>query len=200
MSALYGSAPLVRRRIFAGSLAKIPPNVGLWLACVSGGDAGAHTHLLKAYRKDLVMLDRRAVIGSGLSLAVGGIVASNAAMAAPKRSGAMMTLDECVDSCVASHRMCLETARYCTEQGSSAHIDASHIALLLDCAELCQTTANSMLRRSPQHALLCDACARVCEACARDCAKIAGDARMQTCAQTCRDCAASCKEMASMGM
>jgi hypothetical protein len=146
------------------------------------------------------MLDRRAVIGSGLSLAVGGIVASNAAMAAPKRSGAMMTLDECVDSCVASHRMCLETARYCTEQGSSAHVEASHIALLLDCAELCQTTANSMLRRSPQHALLCDACARMCEACARDCAKIAGDARMQTCAQTCRDCAASCKEMASMGM
>ena len=44
------------------------------------------------------MLDRRAVIGSGLSLAVGGIVASNAAMAAPNRSGAMMTLDECVDS------------------------------------------------------------------------------------------------------
>lgn len=147
------------------------------------------------------MLDRRAVIGSGLSLAVGGIVASsNAATAAPKRGGAMMTLDECVDSCVASHRICLETARYCTEQGTPAHIEATHIALLLDCAELCQTTANSMLRRSPQHALLCDACARMCEACARDCAKIAGDARMQACAQTCRDCAASCKEMASMGM
>lgn len=146
------------------------------------------------------MLDRRAVIGTGLSLAVGGIVAPNAAMAAPKRSGAMMTLDECVDSCIASHRICLETARYCTEQGTAAHIEATHIALLLDCAELCQTTANSMLRRSPQHALLCDACSRMCEACAHDCAKIAGDARMQACAQTCRDCAASCKEMASMGM
>ena len=146
------------------------------------------------------MLDRRAVIGTGLSLAVGGIVASNAAMAAPKGGRAMMTLDECVDSCIASHRMCLETARYCTELGSPAHVEATHIALLLDCAELCQATANSMLRRSPQHDLLCDACAQMCEACARDCAKIAGDARMQACAHTCRDCAASCKEMASMGM
>lgn len=149
------------------------------------------------------MLDRRAVIGSGLTFAAltGAVVAAGPAIAAPRKRGdGMMTLDECVDSCIASHRMCLETARYCTEQGAPAHIEATHIALLLDCAELCQTTANSMLRRSPQHALLCDACARMCEACARDCAKISGDARMQACAQTCRDCAASCKEMASMGM
>lgn len=146
------------------------------------------------------MLDRRSVIGSGLTLAaLGGVAAApNTATASTKQSGAM-TLDECVDSCLASHRMCLETARYCTEQGGT-HIAAAHIALLLDCAELCQTTANSMLRRSPQHALLCDACARMCDACARDCAKFAGDARMQACAQTCRDCAASCRDMAAMGM
>lgn len=149
------------------------------------------------------MLDRRAVIGSGLTLAAfsGVAAAANpAASSSSKRKGAMMTLDECIDSCVASHRMCLETARYCTEQGSAAHIEATHIALLLDCAELCQTTANSMLRRSPQHALLCDACARMCDACAHDCAKIAGDARMQACAQTCRNCAASCEDMAAMRM
>ena len=149
------------------------------------------------------MLDRRTVIGSGLTAAAfTGIAAeANAAAASStKQKGAMMTLGECIDSCVASHRMCLETARYCTEQGSAAHIEASHIALLLDCAELCQTTANSMLRQSPQHILLCEACAKMCDACARDCMKISNDVRMQDCARTCRDCAASCKNMASMRM
>ena len=149
------------------------------------------------------MLDRRTAIGSGLTLAAFARVtaaANPATASSAKQRGAKMTLGECVDSCLASHRMCLETARYCIEQGSAAHIEATHIALLLDCAELCQTTANSMLRKSPQHALLCDACAKMCDACARDCMKISSDVRMQACAHNCQDCAASCRDMASMRM
>lgn len=142
------------------------------------------------------MLDRRSVLGSGLTLAA--VVATAPGGASAAVPGSMtMTLDSCVDSCLASHRACLETARYCTEQGA-AHVAAAHIALLLDCAELCQTTANSLLRKSPQHALLCDVCARMCEACAKDCAGFTGDVRMQACARTCRECAASCRDMASM--
>src|SRR3546814_20912787 len=121
------------------------------------------------------MLDRRAVIGSGLTFAAltGAVAAAGPAIAAPRKRGdGMMTLDECVDSCIASHRMCLETALYCTAQGAPAHIEATHIALLLDCAELCQTTANSMLRRPPQTALLCDPRGWKFTACARPWAKV----------------------------
>ena len=58
-----------------------------------------------------------------------------------------MTPRDCVLACVRSHAMCLEAARYCTEQ-TNGHIAPSHVALLQDCAEMCQLTANSLLRRS----------------------------------------------------
>ncbi|WP_245291122.1 four-helix bundle copper-binding protein [Methylobacterium aquaticum] len=115
----------------------------------------------------------------------------------PGMSGKAMTLQECVESCLKSHAMCLDTGRYCMEQQGS-HVSAAHLALLLDCAEMCQTTANSLLRHSPQHAAVCEVCARLCEACATDCDKFTSDAQMQRCAQTCRNCASSCRDMAKI--
>lgn len=108
-----------------------------------------------------------------------------------------MTREGCIDICLKTHRMCLETVRYCTEQGGR-HVVATHLSLLLDCAEMCQTTANFLLRSSPQHGVICDACARVCESCARDCSTFSGDARMERCAETCRECARDCRGMAAM--
>ena len=145
------------------------------------------------------MLARRSILGSGLTLIAlaGGAKAFAAQTGMAKMAAGSMTLDDCVRSCVASHQMCLETARYCTQRGGN-HVAERHLALLLDCAEMCQTTANSLLRRSPQHAVICEACARICEACASDCAAFAQDRQMQRCATTCRDCAASCRDMAKM--
>ena len=40
------------------------------------------------------------------------------------------------------------------------------IAMLTACAELCQATANSMLRGSALHPVLCRACAEACDLCA----------------------------------
>ena len=62
----------------------------------------------------------------------------------PGMSHGTMSLRDCVLVCVQSHAMCLETARYCTEQ-TSGHIAPGHIALLQDCAEMCQLAANSLL-------------------------------------------------------
>jgi hypothetical protein len=105
-----------------------------------------------------------------------------------------MTLQECIESCVRSHNICIITARYCTEKGD-AHVATAHLALLLDCAEVCQTTANSLLRRSPQHAAICSACAQICDACAEDCEAMVADEQMRGCAKTCRDCAQDCRYM-----
>ena len=143
------------------------------------------------------MHDRRWVLRS--CLAIAAAVSSRDAWAQqsgspPGMAAGTMTLQECVQSCLKSHSMCLETAWYVTQRGPA--IPAAHMALLLDCAEMCQTTANSLLRRSPQHAVVCDACARLCDACAQDCERVAADEQMRQCAATCRECAKSCRDMA----
>ena len=104
---------------------------------------------------------------------------------------------ECIDECVRCHEGCLSTVPYCLELGGQ-HARETHVTLLLDCAEICQTSANFMLRRSTLHPQTCAACAAVCERCAQDCEKFTDDPQMQMCAQSCRSCAESCRRMASM--
>lgn len=115
----------------------------------------------------------------------------------PGMAAGPMTAQSCIDSCWRSHVMCLETARYCLEKGGT-HATPAHQGLLADCAEICQTTANALIRRSSQHAAFCKACAEVCDACAQQCETFANDPRMATCARTCRDCANHCRAMANM--
>jgi hypothetical protein len=77
------------------------------------------------------------------------------------------------------------------------HARTEHVTLLLDCAEICQTAANFMLRNSELHSRVCALCAEVCDRCAEDCEKLAADDdMMRQCAQACRRCAEACREMA----
>jgi hypothetical protein len=101
----------------------------------------------------------------------------------------------CIDECEKCHRVCVETSRYCLEKGGR-HAAPEHIRLLIDCAEICQTSANFMLRGSAVHKTICGACAEICERCAESCESIADDAQMQACAKACRTCAESCRNMA----
>ena len=147
------------------------------------------------------MLARRELIGV---LAAAGAAAAHSAtaqglmpMPIPGKGRAGMPMEDCIALCETSHSKCLETAQHCIEK-SDRSAQASTITLLLDCAELCQTTANSMLRRSTQHMVLCDACARVCDACATACEKSPADPVMAKCAKECRRCAEACRHMASM--
>jgi hypothetical protein len=77
------------------------------------------------------------------------------------------------------------------------HAEAAHVRLLLDCAQICQTSADFMLRGSSYHARTCETCAEVCLACAENCERIGpDDDMMKKCAEVCRRCAASCRQMA----
>ena len=78
------------------------------------------------------------------------------------------------------------------------HAASSHIRLLIDCADVCQTSAHFMLHVSDHHRKLCEVCAEVCEACAADCARFGDDQVMQQCAEVCRSCAQSCREVAGI--
>lgn len=104
-------------------------------------------------------------------------------------------MKSCIDDCRQCHATCLtEAANHCLEAGGE-HVEPTHMRLMLDCAEICQTAMNFMLRNSAQHAAICRACAEVCRACAASCEKV-GD--MQECVDVCRRCAESCERMAAV--
>ncbi len=109
-------------------------------------------------------------------------------------------MQQCLQNCLDCHSICLSTVTvYCLQQ-TGKHTEAAHVRLMLDCAEICQTSANFMLRGSELHRLTCGVCAEVCERCAAECESFATDAQMQACADVCRRCAKSCRQMATMAV
>jgi hypothetical protein len=79
------------------------------------------------------------------------------------------------------------------------HADAGHLRLLLDCVNICATSADFMLRASPLHVRTCELCAEICKKCADSCERLAKeDQAMRHCADVCRRCTQSCEEMAAV--
>jgi hypothetical protein len=108
-----------------------------------------------------------------------------------------MDMQQCIQNCMECHRSCTETMVHCLAKGGR-HADASHIRLLADCADICQTSAEFMMRQSDLHAGICTVCADVCDHCAHDCDGLKDDEQMGVCAAMCRQCAQSCRDMARM--
>ena len=106
-------------------------------------------------------------------------------------------MQACIDNCTSCHQVCLHTPRHCLEKGGT-HAAAGHIALLLDCAQICATSADFMTRHSDFHRTTCAACAEICRACADACEKMGDDEMMKQCAAACRRCADSCAQMSTM--
>lgn len=105
-------------------------------------------------------------------------------------------MKQCIQECLGCHRICLETLTYCLQKGGK-HAEAKHVRLLMDCVEICQTSADFMLRGSDLHTRTCFACAEVCTACAESCEKMGEDVQMKACAEACRRCAESCRGMSA---
>lgn len=103
-------------------------------------------------------------------------------------------MQPCIDACSHCHATCLHTAMvHCLDSGGK-HVGADHFRLMLNCAEICQTSANFQLSGSSFHMELCGICAEICEACAKNCEEIG---EMDDCVKACRECAASCRKMTS---
>ncbi len=102
----------------------------------------------------------------------------------------------CIDACQSCHDVCIETLTHCLSKGGK-HAAADHIRSLADCAQICATSADFMLRGSPAHTAICDTCADVCDQCAKSCEQLDG-AEMKRCAEECRRCAIECRQMAKM--
>ncbi|HQP91360.1 MAG TPA: four-helix bundle copper-binding protein [Candidatus Omnitrophota bacterium] len=106
-------------------------------------------------------------------------------------------IQECIDTCRSCHETCIETMYYCLTKGG-VFCNSDQIGILLDCGEICETSANFMSRNSMIHSKVCGLCAQICDICAEECSDIEDD-QMKACAKECSKCAQSCKKMAATG-
>lgn len=105
-------------------------------------------------------------------------------------------LQECSRNCLDTFAACTAAAAHCLEMGG-AHAGREHQTALLDCARICVTAAELMLRGSPIHDAACALCARACRICETYCRSLSvGDAMMVECADKCAHSAQSCERMA----
>jgi hypothetical protein len=102
----------------------------------------------------------------------------------------------CIEACLACHQACVEAVAHCLQPAGKSS-NAEHAHLLLDCAQICATSADFMSRGSPLHPRTCSVCAEVCDQCARACEAM-GDAAMKACAQSCWRCAELCGRMSGV--
>jgi hypothetical protein len=105
-------------------------------------------------------------------------------------------MEQCIENCIRCHRVCLETAARHFRGESTPRLSELLVRLLIDCAEICQTSADFMVRGSELHGETCGACAAVCERCADECDRGGEDPHLAACAEICRRCAESCRAMA----
>lgn len=114
--------------------------------------------------------------------------ASSHSMASPK-------MRDCISACNACAESCNETLVHCLQMGGK-HAEAAHIGSLVDCAEICRTSAAFLGRMSSAHSKVCAACADVCRTCEKSCRALGDDETMRACAEECARCAESCEAMA----
>jgi hypothetical protein len=110
----------------------------------------------------------------------------------PNPSSAMK---HCIEKCRDCHDVCVQTVVHCLEKGGR-HAEAPRVRLLLDCAQICNTSEDFLLRGSDLHELTCGVASEICARCAEECERLGDDPTMRHCAETCRRCAASCAQMA----
>jgi hypothetical protein len=109
------------------------------------------------------------------------------------------SIDQSVRNCQECHIICLETIEYCLKQGGK-YADPAHIRLLTDCAQICDTSADFMIRGSELHGETCETCSNICDQCAEDCERFAKDAQLKRCTDVCRRCAEACRQSVAVAV
>ncbi len=102
----------------------------------------------------------------------------------------------CIQECTSCHAVCLNATKHVLDRGGELE-KPDLLRILQDCAEICQVSADFMLRGSGLHGLICETCAVICDACAQQCEPFQ-DEMMRACSDTCRSCARSCRDMVPM--
>lgn len=120
-------------------------------------------------------------------------------MAYGTHQGISKEMRDCIKDSQQCEALCMETVNHCLELGGK-HADPSLIRSLMDCAEICQTNADYLLRQSEQYQSVCQTCAEVCDQCEKACRQFGDDTMMRSCAEVCHRTAQSCRQVAGIGM
>jgi hypothetical protein len=94
--------------------------------------------------------------------------------------------------------MCVSALAHCLRIGGR-HVAEKHLRVLMDCAQVCQTSVDFMLRGSNFQYRVCGVCADICESCVDSCELFSDDEQMKTLAELCQQCATACREMSLNG-
>ena len=101
----------------------------------------------------------------------------------------------CIEAASETYAVCTETLTYSLD-GHFDLADPRHLRLLIDCAEVCQTTQNALLRASELKQLLATVCVEACENVAESCRQLdPTDEQLAECAEVCTRCADYCREL-----
>jgi hypothetical protein len=108
-------------------------------------------------------------------------------------NGAHSNMKNSIDRAQDAHRVCSEVMIHCLAMGGKMG-ERDHIRLLLDCADMCEITANYMMRGSPLYRQICALCAQICDLCASQCEQF-DDSLVRKCMESCKACAEMCQQM-----
>ena len=107
----------------------------------------------------------------------------------------MPTPSDDLDTFRACRRACLAAVRHALD-ADGPQLDDAQIRLLLDGAEVCETSIRFRRRNSTLDPRVCTVCVAICERCAALCDRFGDDAVMRTCRDACRHCASVCRRLA----
>ena len=99
---------------------------------------------------------------------------------------------QCADSARRCQDACLEAAMRWGIRTAGTRGDASHLGLLLDCANACAMAADFLHRGSDYANYPCGICAWLCEHCARSCEHLGGDGDIAAVVERLHECADRC--------
>jgi hypothetical protein len=100
-------------------------------------------------------------------------------------------IQTCIANCMRCHGFCLKSASHCL----TLERDLDPVATLLVCADVCRVCADTMIRGSALHLIVCEACSKICARCADECENVENDALLRECAAACLTCADCCAAM-----
>ena len=79
-------------------------------------------------------------------------------------------MENCISDCLNCYRVCQRVlAVNVCDLERREPVGEVQAQMLADCATICATSADFMIRNSPRHVLTCGVCATICEACAAEC-------------------------------
>jgi hypothetical protein len=104
-------------------------------------------------------------------------------------------IEDCIVKCLDCRSICVKVVDHYLRL-RSVKSECPDIRSLLNCSEICATTARFMLRGSEFSRELCLFCAEVCKSCAGQFSGLRREAEIEACAAACRQCAECCERMA----